>query len=47
MRELSHPGIVNLLDIVHGENKLYLAFEYFNVDMKKYLDKRGKAMTLN
>ena len=41
LKELSHEGIVNLLDIVHGENKLYLVFEFFNQDMKKYLDKKG------
>lgn len=47
LRELGHPGIVNLLDIVHGDNKLFLVFEFFNLDMKKYLDRRGKPMTLN
>lgn len=41
LKELNHPGIVNLIDIVHGENKLYLVFEYFNLDMKKYLDRKG------
>jgi len=46
LKELSHTGIVNLLDIVHGDNKLYLVFEFFNLDMKKYLDKRGKPLTL-
>ena len=30
LKELDHPNIVNLIDIVHGENKLYLIFEYFN-----------------
>ena len=46
LRELNHAAIVNLIDIVHGDNKLYLVFEFFNKDMKKYLDKRGKAMTV-
>ena len=46
LKELDHPGIVNLLDIVHGENKLYLVFEFFNQDMKKYLDKRGTPLSL-
>lgn len=41
LRELEHPTIVKLQDIVHGTNKLYLVFEYFNLDMKKYLDKKG------
>lgn len=47
LRELRHPGIVNLVDIVHGENKLYLVFEYFNLDMKKFLDKKGKPLTIS
>jgi serine/threonine protein kinase len=41
LQELSHPNIVQLKDIVHGENKLYLVFEYFNLDLKKYLDQVG------
>ena len=46
LRELNHQNIVNLLDIVHGENKLYLVFEFFNLDMKKYLDRKGKALSV-
>lgn len=34
------------MDIVHGENKIYLVFEYFNLDMKKFLDQKGKALTV-
>ena len=41
LQELRHPKIVELKDIVHGENKLYLIFEFFNLDLKKYLDKKG------
>ena len=41
LQELRHPNIVLLKDIVHGENKLYLIFEYFNLDLKKYLDEVG------
>ena len=45
LQELHHPNIVELKDIVHGStpecNKLYLVFEYFNLDLKKYLDKKG------
>lgn len=41
LQELRHPNIVELKDIVHGENKLYLIFEFFNLDLKKYLDKKG------
>ena len=38
LQELHHPNIVELKDIVHGENKFYLIFEFFNLDLKKYLD---------
>lgn len=44
LRELQHSGIVNLIDIVHGSDKLYLVFEYFNLDIKKYLDQRGAPL---
>lgn len=43
LQELRHENIVELKDIVHGENKLYLVFEFFNLDLKKYLDKKGSA----
>ena len=47
LKELDHPGVIKLIDIVHGENKLYIVFEYFNMDMKKYMDKRGTCMELS
>jgi len=46
LKELDHEGIVKLIDIVHGENKLYIVFEYFNMDMKKYLDKKGSCLEI-
>lgn len=41
LQELNHPNIVKLKDIAHGENKLYLIFEYASLDLKKYLDIKG------
>jgi serine/threonine protein kinase len=41
LQELRHPNIVLLKDIVHGDNKLYLVFEYFYLDLKKFLDQNG------
>ncbi|KAG5851672.1 hypothetical protein ANANG_G00054140 [Anguilla anguilla] len=38
LKELNHPNIVKLLDVVHTEKKLYLVFEYLNQDLKKYMD---------
>lgn len=37
LQEVDHPNIVKLLEIIPGDNKLYLVFEYFNTDLKKYL----------
>jgi hypothetical protein len=30
-----------LLDIVHSETKLYLVFEFLDMDLKRYMDKVG------
>ncbi|XP_013034677.3 cyclin-dependent kinase 3 [Anser cygnoides] len=38
LKELKHPNIVRLLDVVHSQKKLYLVFEYLNQDLKKYID---------
>jgi serine/threonine protein kinase len=38
LKELDHPNCVKLLDIVHNEVKLYLIFEFLDLDLKKYMD---------
>lgn len=38
LRELSHPNIVQLLDVIHSHDRLFLVFEYLNQDLKKYMD---------
>ncbi|XP_002722978.2 cyclin-dependent kinase 3 isoform X1 [Oryctolagus cuniculus] len=38
LKELKHPNIVRLLDVVHNEKKLYLVFEFLSQDLKKYMD---------
>ncbi|XP_050620318.1 cyclin-dependent kinase 3 isoform X3 [Macaca thibetana thibetana] len=38
LKELKHPNIVQLLDVVHNERKLYLVFEFLSQDLKKYMD---------
>lgn len=38
LKELDHINIVRLLDVVHSEKKLYLVFEFLDMDLKKYMD---------
>ncbi|XP_067022291.1 cyclin-dependent kinase 2-like [Acropora muricata] len=38
LKELNHPNVVRLLDVVHGNKKLFLVFEYLDRDLKKYMD---------
>ncbi|KAM6297494.1 cyclin-dependent kinase 3 [Aegotheles albertisi] len=38
LKELKHPNIVRLLDVVHTHKKLYMVFEYLNQDLKKHMD---------
>ncbi|KAJ3041534.1 Cyclin-dependent kinase catalytic subunit, partial [Rhizophlyctis rosea] len=38
LKELKQPNIVRLLDIVHSDAKLYLIFEFLDLDLKKYMD---------
>jgi len=44
LRELNHPNIVDLKDVVHAESKLYLVFEFLDQDLKKYMDHVGKKL---
>jgi len=38
LKELNHPNVVSLLDIVNYQQKLYLVFEFLDQDLKKYMD---------
>ncbi|KEG10167.1 cell division related protein kinase 2 [Trypanosoma grayi] len=45
LQEIHHPNIVNLLDVICADGKLYLIFEYVDHDLKKALEKRGGVFT--
>ncbi|KAJ3416773.1 Cyclin-dependent kinase 3 [Chytridiales sp. JEL 0842] len=47
LKELKHPNIVKLLDIVHSDAKLYLIFEFLDLDLKKYMDSVQGGLSLN
>lgn len=38
LKELQHPNIVRLLDVLMQDSKLYLVFEFLSMDLKKYID---------
>lgn len=38
LRELKHPNVVTLLDIIHSDTRLFLVFEFLDLDLKKYMD---------
>jgi serine/threonine protein kinase len=41
LQEVHHLNIVNLLDVICADGKLYLIFEYVEQDLKKAMEKRG------
>ncbi|RCH88603.1 cyclin-dependent serine/threonine protein kinase [Rhizopus azygosporus] len=41
LKELKHPNILRLYDVLHTEKKLTLIFEYLDSDLKKFLDSYG------
>ncbi|XP_781415.1 cyclin-dependent kinase 1 [Strongylocentrotus purpuratus] len=45
LKELYHPNIVMLEDVLMEPNRLYLVFEYLTMDLKKYMESlKGKQM---
>ncbi|KAI0052810.1 Pkinase-domain-containing protein [Auriscalpium vulgare] len=43
LKELKDDNIVRLLDIVHADQKLYLVFEFLDVDLKRYIEQGNAA----
>ncbi|MEW5302585.1 MAG: hypothetical protein WDW36_005354 [Sanguina aurantia] len=38
LKELSHDNVVKLHDVIHSEKRLYLVFEFLDLDLKKQMD---------
>ena len=38
LKELDHPNVVQLLDVIHADQNLFLVFEYLDMDLKKHMD---------
>lgn len=44
LKGLRHSSIVELLDVMQSTDKLYLVFEYLDLDLKRYLDNSKHQM---
>jgi len=47
LKELQHPNIVSLEDVLMQDSKLYLVFEFLSMDLKKYIDSLPKEQLLD
>ena len=47
LQEIHHINIVNLLDVICADGKLYLIFEFVDQDLKKALEKRAAPFNGN
>jgi len=45
LKNLKHPNIVELKEVLYSEKSLYLVFEYCEYDLKKYMKAKGSSMT--
>ncbi|CCM02732.1 uncharacterized protein FIBRA_04839 [Fibroporia radiculosa] len=43
LKELKDDHVVRLLDIVHADQKLYLVFEFLDVDLKRYMEQANQV----
>ena len=44
LKQLQHPNIVQLFDVIHTDQSLTLVFEYLDQDLKNYLDSCGDGI---
>jgi cyclin-dependent kinase len=44
LKELQHPNVVRIHDVIHTNKKLILVFEYVDTDLKKFMNQFDKGM---
>jgi cyclin-dependent kinase 2 len=44
LKELRHANVVRLQDVVHADAKLYLVFEFLDLDLKRHMDAEGPRL---
>ena len=47
LREIQHPNVVLLKDVIMCPNKMYLILEYLDMDLKQRLDSLGAGNLLS
>lgn len=45
LKDLAHPAIIQLYDVIVADSSLYMVFELLSMDLKKMLDKAKDAFT--
>lgn len=45
LKDLKHPSVIELYDVVIADSSLYMVFELLNMDLKKLLDKAKDVFT--
>jgi len=46
LKELEHPNVVSLIDVIHTNRKLYLVFEFIDMDLRKYMGKLNEKIDM-
>lgn len=47
LKELQHPNVVKLIEVIISQHKLYLVFEFLQMDVKRYIDQLPHSVYLN
>lgn len=45
LKDLKHPSIIQLYDVIVADASLYMVFELLSMDLKKLLDKAKEVFT--
>ena len=45
LKEINHPNVIRLRDLVSSETRLYLIFDFLDHDLKKYLELSGGPLS--
>ena len=47
LRELDHPNILKILDVVYDNDNIYMVFEHLDMDLKKHMEDYKKKVQLS